>query len=83
MTFLTLNKHLSRRALLSDDSSCSMLNPVEQEILNAQKYKKYQEIQLFLGSDKPRMPFFLLISVKMPTVVGILAFMSRKNFMLS
>ena len=27
------------------------------------------------------MIFFLLISVKMPTVVGILTFMSRKNFM--
>ena len=27
------------------------------------------------------MLFFLLINVKMPTVVGILTFMSRKNFM--
>ena len=36
----------------------------------------------FLGSDKPRMLFFPLINVKMPTVVGILTFMSRKNFML-
>ena len=25
--FLTLNKHLSRRAMLSDDSSCYMLAP--------------------------------------------------------
>ena len=33
----------------------------------------------FSGSDKPRMPFFLLINVK----VGILTFMSMKNFMLS
>ena len=37
----------------------------------------------FLGSDKSRMLFFLLINVKMPTVVGILTFMSRKKFMLS
>ena len=29
------------------------------------------------------MLFFLLIHVKMPTIVGILTFMSRKNFMLS
>ena len=29
------------------------------------------------------MLFFLLINVKMPTIVGILTFMSRKNFMLS
>ena len=35
-----------------------------------------------LGSDK-RMLFFLLINVKMPTIVGILTFMSRESFMLS
>ena len=49
----------------------SRLNSVEHEILNAHKYKKYQVVQLFLGSDKPRMLFFLLIHVKMPTIVGI------------
>ena len=38
--------------------------------------------QLFSSSDKPRKLFFLLINVKMPTVVGILIFMSRKNFIL-
>ena len=31
------------------------------------------------GSDKPRMLFFPLINVKMPTIVGILTFMSRKK----
>ena len=45
--------------------------------------QKYQEIQHFLGSDNPRMLFFLFINVKMPTIVGILTFMSRTNFMLS
>ena len=60
-----------------------MFNSVENEILNAHKYKKYQEIQLFSDSDKPRMLFFLLINVKMPTIVGILTFMNRKNFMLN
>ena len=29
------------------------------------------------------MLFFLLINVKMPTIVGILTIMSRKNFMLN
>ena len=29
------------------------------------------------------MIFFMLINVKMPTVVGILTFISRKNFMLN
>ena len=37
----------------------------------------------FLGSDKHIMLFFALINVKMPTIVGILTFMSGKNFMLS
>ena len=60
-----------------------ILNSVEHEILNAHKYKKYQAIRLFLGPDKPRMLFFPLTNVKMPTIVGILTFMSRKNFMLS
>ena len=35
----------------------------------------------FLGSDKPTMLFFLLINVKMPTVVGILTFMSGKKLL--
>ena len=55
----------------------------ERENLNAHKYKKYQEIQLFLGSDELRMLFSPLINVKMPSIVGILTFMSKKNFMLS
>ena len=44
---------------------------------------KISRISAFLGSDKPVMRFFLLLSVKMPTIVGILTFMSRKNFMLN
>ena len=38
-----------------------MLNSANHEILNAHKYKKYKEIQLFSDLDK----FFLLINVKM------------------
>ena len=61
-----------------------VLNSVEHEILNAHKYENIKKFSFVLGSDKPRMLFFLLINVKMPTiVVGILTFMSRKNFMLS
>ena len=37
----------------------------------------------FLGSDKPTMLLFPLMNVKMPTIVGFLTFMSRKNFMLN
>ena len=60
-----------------------MLNSAEHEILNANWYKIYHEIKRFSGSDKPRMLFFLLIKIEMPTVVGISTSMSRKNFMLS
>ena len=60
-----------------------MLNSVDHEILNAHKYKKYQEIRHFICPDKPRMLFFPLVNDKMPTIVGSLTFMSRKNFMLS
>ena len=34
-----------------------MLNSAEHEILNAYKYKRYQEMQLFSDSEKPRMLF--------------------------
>ena len=57
-----------------------MLNVVEHEILNACKYKQNQDTWLIFGSDKPGMLFFPLINVKMPTIVGILTFMSRKKF---
>ena len=55
-----------------------MLHKVEYEILIAQKYKNLSRKSAFLGSDKPRMLFVPLINVKMPTIAGILTFMSRK-----
>ena len=39
-------------------------------------------IKLFSCSTQLSMKFFLLINVKMPTIVGILTFMSRKNSIL-
>ena len=39
-------------------------------------------IKLFSCSTQLSMKFFLLIHVKMPTIVGILTFMSRKNSIL-
>ena len=39
-------------------------------------------IKLFSFSTQLSMKFFLLINVKMPTIVGILIFMSRKNSLL-
>ena len=37
----------------------------------------------FFHTTQLSMNFFLLINIKMPTIVGILIFISRKNFMLS
>ena len=56
-----------------------MLSSAEYEISNAHKYKNIKIF--FSGSDKPKMLFSLLINVKMPTIVGILTFMSKKKFM--
>ena len=60
-----------------------MLNSFEHEILNAHKYKNIKKYVFFLGSHKPKMLCFPLINVKMPTIVSILTFMSRKDFILS
>ena len=56
-----------------------MLNSAEHEILNAHKYKKYQEINHFSGSAKPRMLFSLFMKVETLTNVGISTFISRKK----
>ena len=60
-----------------------MLNSVAHEILKAHKYKNIKNFSFFSDSDKSTMLFFLLTNVKMPTIVDILTFMSRKNFMLN
>ena len=61
-----------------------MLNSAEDEILNAHKYENnIEKFRVFLGSEKPRMQFLLLIKVEMPTIIGISTFMSGKNVMLS
>ena len=58
-----------------------MLNSAEHDNLDADKYKNIK-FSFFSDLAKPRILFFQLINVKMPTIVGILTFMSRKNFML-
>ena len=55
-----------------------MLSSAEHEILNVHRCKNSKNFSFFSGSDKTRMLFFLLRNVKMPTVIGILTFMSRK-----
>ena len=61
----------------------SMLNSAEHKIWNTHKGKEISRNTAFSGLDKPRMSFFLIINVTMPTILGILTFMTRKNFMLS
>ena len=58
-----------------------LLNSAEHESLNANKYKITENTAL-LSSTELIMLFFLFTNVKMPTIVGILAFMSRKKNLL-
>ena len=61
-----------------------MLNSAENEICPTYKKMKYQQFKLFFPAKESRAWFFfLLIYIKMPTIVGILIFISRKNFMLN
>ena len=70
---------MRRRFAMTSGPEVIKLFSVEREILNAHKYKNIKKFSFFSDTNKPRMLFFLLIKVKMPTIVGILTFMSRKN----
>ena len=57
-----------------------MLNSVQHEVLNAHKYKIIKKtFSFFSDSDKPRMLFFLLISVKMPTIISVVVILFAEN----
>ena len=60
-----------------------MLNSAENEICSAYKKIKYHQFKRFSCKTELSMIIFLLINIKMPTIVGILIFISRKNFMLN
>ena len=62
---------------------CFMLNPTEHEPSTAHKKLKYRNLKKFLALSLSDVVFIMLINVKMPTIVGILTFMSRINFVLS
>ena len=47
------------------------------------EYENINDIQPLLDSERRGILFFQLIIVEMPTIVGILTFVTRKNFMLS
>ena len=54
----------------------------EHEFSTAQKLK-YRQLKKFLALRLSDVVSFMLINVKVPTIVGILTFMNRINFVLS
>ena len=61
-----------------------MLNSIEHEIPTAHnKTKIYQQVKKFLAFSLSDVVFIMLLNVKMSTIVGIITFMSRINFVLS
>ena len=66
-----------------DYKTFSMLDWTKQEISTAHKIKKCRQVKKYPALSLSDVVFIMLINVKMPTVVGILAFMSRIIFVLS
>ena len=60
-----------------------MLKSTEHGISTAHKNLKYQQMKKFLALSLSGVVLIMLINVKMPTIVGILTFMSKINFVLS
>ena len=61
--------------------SCS--TQLRMKFVQLMKKIKLQQFKLFSCTAELTMNYFLLINIKMPTTVGILIFISRKNFMLN
>ena len=53
---------------------------LRKNVLNTRINPRLKVIKLFSCSTQLRQKFILLINVKMPTIVGILTFMSRINY---
>ena len=62
---------------------CFMLNSTEHKISTAHIELKYRQIKKIFALSHSDVVFIMLINVKMPTIVGILTFMSRINSLLS
>ena len=60
-----------------------MLNSTEHEISTAHKKLQYRHMTKFLALSLSDVIFIMPINVKMPTLDGILTFMSRINIVLS
>ena len=57
-----------------------MLNSAEHEISNP--HKNINKFSFLKAQVSLECYYFLLINVKMPRIIGILTFMSRKNFII-
>ena len=62
---------------------CSCSTQLGMKFKNVHKYKNIKKFGLFKAQLSLECLFFPLIHVKMPTIVGILTFMSGENFMLN
>ena len=58
-----------------------MFNSAEKEICSTYKKIKYQQLKLSSFTAELSMRIYLLINIKMPTIVDILISICRKNFM--
>ena len=60
-----------------------MLNSAENKICSAYKQINTNNLNLFSCKTELSMNFFLLINIKMPTIVGILIFINRQKLCLT
>ena len=60
-----------------------MLNSAEHEIVNAHKYKNIKKLSIFQAQMSLKDYFLCFLTVELPTIVDILTFEIRKNFMLN
>ena len=60
-----------------------MYNSTEHELSIAHKKLKYRQMRKFLALRLSDVVFIMLTNVKMPTIVGILTYMSMINSVLS
>ena len=82
MPYMVCHAPIPMTAKICKDSNYKF-NSVEHEILNAHKYKNIKKFGLFKAQLSLECYFFPLIHVQMPKIVGILTYMSGKNFMLN
>ena len=73
---LGCNKNLPKPEVIKLFSCSTQLSTKFQLLIKL----KYRQIKKFLALSLSEVVFIMLINVKMPTIVGILAFMSRIDF---